>query len=157
MPLAYETNVESRRSNGLARLLVGVSILLFLASLTQNPFRTASPNEPKGHYFGGLALLLIGWVGVLGGIVAWLANPALLMAWIFTFSRYRRVEAVVCSVAALGLALSFLSVKEMPGETENAKIISYGLGYRLWIGSIVMACVGSMVAAFRKAEARTDL
>lgn len=157
MVLAYATNLEPRRTNGLARLFVGVSILLFLASLTQNPCRWASPNESDGQHFGCLAFLLIGWVGVFGGIVAWLANPALLLAWIFTFSRYRRVEAIVCSVAALGLALSFLAVKEIPGDNGSAKIISYALGYWLWIGSIVMSCVGSMVAAFRKGEARADL
>lgn len=157
MDLAYETNVAKQQSNRLARLFVAVSILLFLVSLTQNPCRTASPNEPEGQYFGCLALLLIGWVGVFGGIVAWLANPALLMVWIFTFSRYRRAEAVICSVAALGLALSFLFVKEMPGETESAKIISYGLGYWLWIGSIVMAFAGSMVVVIRERLARADV
>ena len=155
MVLAYETNVASGRSDGRARLFVGLSILLYLASLTQNPYRTAWP-APEGQYFGGLALLLIGWVGVFGGVVAWLANPALLMAWIFTFSRYRRAEAVICALAALGLALSFLSVKEIDVDEagNHAKIISYALGYWLWVGSIVMACAGSMVAAFRKGEAR---
>lgn len=148
--------IANRRSNSLARLFVGVSILLFLVSLTQRTYRTAWPNEPEGRCF---VLLLIGWVGLFGGMVAWLANPALLVAWIFTFSRYRRVEAIVCALAALGFALSFLSVKEMDVDEagHSAKIISYGLGYWLWIGSIVMACVGSMVAAFRKGEPRADL
>lgn len=104
-------------------------------------------------------LLLIGWLGVFEGIVAWLANPALLLAWIFTLSRKRRVEAVICSLAALGLALSFLSVKEMDRDEagHHAKIISYGLGYWLWIGSIATAYAGSMVAGFRKGEPRADL
>jgi len=156
MVLAYATNVATRRTNGLARLFVGVSILLFLASLTQNPCRWASPNESDGQYFGCLAFLLIGWVGVFGGIVAWLANPALLLAWIFTFSRYRRVEAIVCSVAALGLALSFLAVKEIPGDNGSAKIISYALGYWLWIASIVMALAGSMEGVIRERLTRAD-
>ena len=100
-----------------------------------------------GFYSGGetakgLDLLMIGWMGILDGVVAWMANPLLLAAWISYFNRRHRVTAATSILAALFM-LSFLFVSSVPasggGRTSN---IHAGWGYWLWVASAVLAYLG---------------
>ena len=129
------------RWRSVAGVFVAISIVVFICSLGESTYRTDWPGEPHGSCF---VLLLIGWLGVLGGIWAWLANPALLGAWISVWSRRTRPLALLCSLAALGFALTFLGQKEMDVDEagNHAKIISYGAGYWVWIASIGVMILG---------------
>ena len=127
---------------------VGASVLLFIASLTQSRCRLEGDDHPGAACVG---LLLIGWIGVLGGIYAWLANPAILGAWILIWSRRMRPLAFLCAGAALAFALSFLRVKKMDRDESGEhveRITSYGVGYWIWIasiGTILLGCIWTLI------------
>lgn len=88
---------------------------------------------------------------------AWLANPIIGATWLLYLCD-KRHAALISSVTALGLALSFLQVKELLGpptyegvnipDVEMAPIISYGIGYWLWIASAGILVAGVTVGTF---------
>jgi hypothetical protein len=120
-------------------------MLLFLASLPCDGFYIRQDDQ-SASYGSGFELLLIGILGPLDGTYAWLANPALLVAWI-TLPLRPRAVALGFSLAALGIALEFLRrqnvwLNEAGGRGE---IAGFGLGYWLWIANIATALAGSVV------------
>ncbi len=64
-----------------AVFFVAVSVLLFLASLTQDGFHLEGGDFTA---WSSMSLLLTGWLGLLVGVPAWLANPALAATWILS-------------------------------------------------------------------------
>ena len=93
-------------------------------------------------------MLCIGWIGIFGGVYAWLANPILLVAWTFILF-HRNGRATILLIASLGLALSFLREKHWERDESGmhtANITGYGLGYWLWIASIGIALIGCVFA-----------
>jgi hypothetical protein len=80
------------------------------------------------------------------GYAAWLANPIIVAAWFF-YLRNKRSAALISSVLALGLTLTFLWVAEVPlsDKLSSVKIISYGSGYWLWIASAGILVTGVSV------------
>ena len=82
--------------------------------------------------------------------VAWLANPIIAVTWVLHL-RDVRFAALVSAVTALGLTLSFLWVKCILGPGEEGvnvadflmrQIISYGIGYWLWVASAAVLAAG---------------
>jgi hypothetical protein len=94
-------------------------------------------------------LLLIGWMGLFLGIIAWLANPLLLVGWLLLAGRQPRAAAV-CALAATVCAGSFLFYKTMITDEagHRSRITGYGLGYWLWLGSAAVLVAASLVAVF---------
>jgi hypothetical protein len=119
--------------------------LLFLVSLSQNALRLDA--GPQHDRFECFVFLCIGWIGVFGGIFAWLANPALAVALVLMgYERYRR-RALFFAAASLGLGLSFLHEKTwMLDESGShvAHITGHAPGYWLWIASISVALIGCL-------------
>lgn len=149
MPEPHEAETQDATRN-LRRTFVLISLLTFLASLTQ-------PGFYGGHHpETGFGLLLIGVLGVFDGKFAWFANPVLLIAWITLWRSPKRCPGrdLKLALVALGLGLSFLlhtTTFNGIGFAENrppVPIVGYGLGYWLWIGSIATVVIGSLVAAF---------
>lgn len=139
------SKATSQRPSAVVATLV-VSILLFVASLTQDGFYIDRPDDPRAWSLC-LGLLLVGWIAVFDGVYAWLANPALLVAWIAMWFRPSYKVAVVAGVTALCFSLSFLRhdtiiTSEAP---TYSRITGYGLGYWLWIGSIATALAGGVL------------
>jgi hypothetical protein len=124
------------------RAILAVSLLLFLICLTQDGFLVEGEN-PRAWSSAGY-LLLFGWLGLLSGVVAWLANPLWVAAWI-AFAWRRRRLALGLGLAALLCALSFLKVDTvMVSEAPTfAKVTSVGVGYWLWIASMAVLAGGS--------------
>jgi hypothetical protein len=126
-----------------AAVLFSISILLFLLSLTQDVFyREQHPREPETET--GLLLLLFGWLAVFEGVLAWLANPALFVAWITMW--FRPTFAAAAAVVSLLFSLSFLGIHTIP---PDPRVISHGPGYWIWVLSIVSALVASVLAIWR--------
>ena len=83
-------------------------------------------------------------------IIAWLANPIIAVTWI-SYLRDARFAALISAMTALGLTLCFLLAKGVPGpgpegvnvaDFETRAIISYGIGYWLWIASTAVLAIG---------------
>jgi hypothetical protein len=125
--------------------ILAASLALFLLCLTQDGFFVDGDN-PRAWSQAGY-LLLFGWLGLLAGIVAWLANPLWIAAWIAFALRWHRV-ALALGIAALLCALSFLTLDTvMVSEAPTyAKVTGVGLGYGLWITSMAVLAAGSALA-----------
>ena len=117
---------------------------MFIISLTQKSYCTPGSCEN----FSGLLTVLFGWFGVLMLHVPafpWLANPILFIAWIF-FKKKPKISLILCVISFL-LMVSFLFVNEIivnDGSTKGI-ILSYGLGYWLWILSSLVLVIGNLI------------
>jgi hypothetical protein len=120
---------------------VAASVLLFAASLALRAFHLDS--DDGQNPWPGLGLLVMGWLGLFTGVVAWLANPALAAAWILIlFARRFDKSAVLAALCAVGLALSFLLHRTLiRDEAGNLANIT---GYWLWVASAATALLASI-------------
>lgn len=125
--------------------IIGVSFLLFVASLCLDCFFIAGSN-PRAWSLG-IGLLLMGWAGIFGGVFAWLANPLLLLTWVALAIRPVRWVAFVTGLMASSFALSFLLHERILADEGGGTslITGYGPGYYCWVGAMVVAWLGSVV------------
>jgi hypothetical protein len=138
----------------MSRTLLIASLVLFLASLTQNGFCLLSHSTNECNGAPGWSLVALGWLQILvisevGPFVAlaWLANPFLVAAWTCLLSSRRTAALVLAAISGL-LALSFLlgrSAQISEGGGPDP-ITSYGAGYWLWLGSIGLAFLSAVLS-----------
>jgi len=127
--------------------LLRISVFVFVISLTQDAYFIEGRN-PKAWSFS-LGLLVFGWLGILYGYYAWLANPLLLISWL-ALSKSYFIVGCIASVGALFFALSFLSYKsivtsELP---EFSRITGYGPAYYLWSASALISVFSGFLGLF---------
>jgi hypothetical protein len=121
-----------------------ISIGLFLLSLICPCFDTG---KDVGSWGQGAILLImgIGWFIFPIPYGIWLANPALLFAWILV--RRKPVTSFISSLVATVLALCFLLCKELltdEGGSNYAPIVEHKIGYWLWLASMVTMLFGNL-------------
>jgi len=138
------------------KVVLGSSVALFVACLTQDGYYIDDPDPRK--WSPGWGLLLFGWMGLLSGTVAWLANPLLFASWVFlAMSKFR--AAFYLALGAFLIAMSFLLNSEVISSTkpDYSKIVGYGIGYWLWIASALILAVGAGVLTIRsRSDARIE-
>lgn len=128
------------------------SIILYFVSLTQVGYIDDSNGD--GSELRGIFLLLIGWLNVFSGgtAIAWLANPILWYSWT---KRDNLKYTIWSSFLTVLLGLLFLTGivtngrfciggADMPSFSIDTKIINYGLGYYLWLSSILTWFIGNL-------------
>jgi hypothetical protein len=142
----------------LALILVGISILIFLLALPWNAFCATYGGL---HCYVGGEVAFMGLFGLLTfepGNWCWCANPlALLTLCIIVLNLRRPGTALVCGVIALLLALAFpfghvsdfQFITDNPGEDQHMPIVTLGLAYWLWLGSIACACAAAVANRVR--------
>ncbi|WP_174975685.1 hypothetical protein [Burkholderia contaminans] len=123
-------------------VLLAISVLLYLVAMFTAPFRTGAPAPHP--WADGWQVLLMGWMGVLVGIYAWLANPLVFAAWLLTAKRYR-AQAVMLAGLALLFGMSFLSQHQIAvDEAGNVEPVHLdAIGYWCWLASFAVAVVGA--------------
>jgi hypothetical protein len=122
------------------------SITLFLCSLPFDSFYV----DGKSSAIVSWKVLAIGWVGAAGqpSTFAWFANPILALTWLFLGADLRRA-ALLSSVAAFCLAAGFLATRAVMENIESgapSPVTGYGLGYWLWLGSVLCAVLQAYLA-----------
>ena len=143
--LSVSDNHNHRSYAGILRwCCLALSVLFFAVSLPCDGFYTGDKNQPN-PVGPGYFLLIIGLLGVADGHFAWLANPALLIAWLSMGLWRMRYISLKFSLIAVALALSFLLHRTILANEGGARdaIVGYGTGYVLWLVSMVLALCGS--------------
>lgn len=130
--------------------LLWVSISLYALSLTVKAF----------PYCKGYEAMLLGALGVFTmnpGNWTWLANPLLLLSWIFVFCSERTL-ATVSAALAVAVATSFLVCKGVilgaDGEVQQFK--HYSAGYWLWLTSTLCAVTSALSMKSNRAESASE-
>jgi hypothetical protein len=154
-------------TTNLKRLRICILILpalLLATSLTQTGFTNQYHNEVQIQPGG--SMFLLGWSAILGGATLewfiWLANPlAIWSAYHFVklttpasvANQKIKYKIIGFSIIAAALALSFSLWKEVLASEsgQKGKILSFDLGYWLWVSSIsVLAFSISLYFLVRK-------
>ena len=136
-------------------VILRASIVVFLISLTQQCYCTTnSCGYSIAAVFSGAIGLLLGGAGI-----TWLANPLLLISWIL--AKKSPKFSLLTSFLAVITSLSFLLFsKIISDEAGNySQIISYKLGYWLWVLSSVIMLGGNiwLYLSKKSAPAQPDL
>lgn len=102
----------------------------------------------------GIMVLTLGWMGVLLGQFAWLANIPLLIGMILLLCR-RWIGTLVCIIIATLLALHSFALYQQKIPANEASthylILDYlGVGFYFWLLSIVSVGVSAII--LRKRE-----
>jgi hypothetical protein len=121
------------------------SIALFLFSLTQECFCTTKECS------NSITVLIAGAIGFIfgGAPITWLANPALLLSWIFI--KWKPKVSLLMSLLATFISLSFLHFDKIlvnEGGTMS-DITGYRLGYWLWVCSSLTMLIGNIVMVIK--------
>ncbi|RCS56577.1 hypothetical protein [Parvibium lacunae] len=127
--------------------LVVLSAVCWILGLTQTSFLIQ--HELPELYARGPGLLIIGWLGLRYGIVAWLANPVYFYALTCALNKQTR-RGLIAAVIALLLGLSFLFLRQVPisFKPQWVDITAYGWGLRWWLLSLALLCVAFLYQAF---------
>jgi hypothetical protein len=127
-------------------ITIGLSLLVLGISLSQNAI-IVDYIEIKAA--SSLDYFFMGSIAFLGGglfeQIIWLANPLCLLAIRFMIKDDKR--AVLLSLIASALAISFYFWTEILSAESGAmaKIISFEVGYYLWVSSIVILTIGILI------------
>jgi len=130
------------------RLVAVVGIVLYVGALCLPAFHQARPGDEVQYSF---MLLLVGWMGILVGYVAWFASPCIWFSWVMALRGEWLVSGVSALVATL-LIVTFLATTQMHWplyeRDANPRITSWDLGYWLWLGSALWMLGMSVVGLF---------
>ncbi len=131
-----------------------VSLVLVLGWAASLALPVATFGLEAGETWSGWAVLLLGWLGFFLGQFAWIAN-LLFAAVIILLVRGRPplvwglMMGVLTSLLAVH-ALNWTSVYQTGGGL--APIVSFGLGYYLWIAATFAAGAALCFAALAQAR-----
>lgn len=117
-----------------------ISITLFILALIQTCYCTDRDCVSSAYVF------IVGPIAMLtgGAALTWLANPILLISWIKYRSKSK--TSLYCSIIATLISLSFLIFNEIIADEAGnfRQIISYRLGYWLWLASCLVMVIGNL-------------
>ncbi len=123
-----------------------ISIGLFAVSLSQEAYCTTNLCRPS------FDALITGALGFLygGAAITWLANPILFISWI-SINKNLKLSFILSFLAAvISLAFLFFS-KVIDNEAGHVNsIISYKLGYWLWLSSSITMLIGNTILILSK-------
>lgn len=131
------------RNNSATKILRWISIGIFIISLTQKTYCTPGDCSSWG---AGFYAVVLGWIGLFvgGAFISWLANPAIIISWVFV-CRNNMVATFFSGIATV-LCFCFLFFdKIMVDEAGNySQITGYQMGYWLWTLSSLVFFLGNI-------------
>lgn len=124
---------------GRNHLFVGISLLLFVMACA-TPCLEMSQKSDANWY--GLRILILGWMGVLVGQLAWFANPLWLIG-ATAFALQKWSVALISLGTALFFALNTLLLFVIPlpadeSKINNTSLVRLRIGFYLWLGSMTV-------------------
>jgi len=124
-------------------VLVPSVFLLAIASACPAIYFLRVGGGPENWY--GIEALLLGWQGFFVEQFGWFANPILFLAYILVLFRQFMI-ACVFAIAALLIALRSSAIigQQVPADEGNVNhllVTGFGIGYKIWLASIIAAVV----------------
>jgi hypothetical protein len=112
---------------------------LFLPAIEGSGFPTLS----------GLDVLWQGAGGWRDGVVAWYANPVLVIALVTCwFGRYR--FALAAGTVGLALGVSSLTAGAMAESAgRSVPAFGFGIGFYVWLGAVLAAVAGALAGIYK--------
>jgi hypothetical protein len=104
--------------------------------------------------FSGLDVLRQGAGAFRDGVVAWYANPALLVAFAACWLRWYRTAA---SIALVGLLLAVSSFGAGPMAEASGRSVpafSYGAGFYVWLVAFVCGLAAPLAGIYKESGAK---
>jgi hypothetical protein len=130
----------AKRLRGLCTAATLLSVVLYGVCLAAPALRVMS-DSPTGHDdHPGWFALYVGWMWVVSGVPAWLANPLLWGAWLSNGSKPR--VGLTLALMSLVVALSFSILDEVFPNGSVDRLF----GYYIWIASILLAACAAAFA-----------
>lgn len=139
----------NRLANAYWAWFFGLSCLLFVVACALPAIEGQSFGETGSSIasHAGVLVLVFGWIGVLQGQFAWLANPLLLLTWILLLARRWTMAILVGILAFVAGSQTFAA----PGSTYTTSLLStmvvrgLQLGAYIWFASLFAAVVAGVV------------
>lgn len=129
---------NSHKKNKIEKISLILSIGIYYSSFFLKGFETENYGVNYGYelvIYGGI-LFLSG-----GAHIVWIANPLLIISWFL----YKKKIMPFLVIISLGFGIYFLNFEFIYIGLNNPqyeKITSYGIGYYLWISSIIIMICG---------------
>ncbi|WEA03608.1 hypothetical protein [Mucilaginibacter sp. SJ] len=125
----------------LKQSVILLSIGIYSVSLTQDCYCVT---DSCGNSFMALIMGIVGLV--FGGAnLTWLANPILFISW--SLWKKNTQKSMLASGCALIFMISFLFFKQIVSDEAGnySNIVSYKLGYWLWLLSALTMFIGAWI------------
>ncbi|WP_300671155.1 hypothetical protein [Soonwooa sp.] len=146
------TNSQHSRNKIIRYGLVILSVVLFVISLFCPAFFI--DRVDRDAYSNSFYLLIIGWMGLLGGAIIpfliWLANPLYIFSILLVTSREK--AGVLFALIPVVLAVVFANLDTIITSESGAssRITELGSGYILWLLSFIVLFAASIFNLFDK-------
>lgn len=139
--------MDTSRIKILKLVFLILSIGLLAASLTQKCYCSNACGDSVVVFFLGFFSLLGVFSGCLSGF-CWLANPALIMAWIFLKKKPKLSFYFSLVSTFLALAFFFLACEHNFETGTCFEVTEFKAGYWLWLSSSVVNLAGNLILRF---------
>ncbi len=139
---------QQKKAATARKITVVLSLFVLLISFTQPALFIESADS--GLWAQPALLFFFGFIGALGGVlevVFWLANPIYIVSVYLLLKE--RDESIVFSAIATLIALAFSMLKTVTENESGSriKIASLQWGYKLWVLSLAILFIGTIVNA----------
>lgn len=137
------------------RVFIGISVVLYLIACATPCLEVSQKSDPV---WLGLQILVMGWLGILVGQFAWLANPLWLAGLLF-FAFRKWMAALILSGLALVFALNTFTmfVTELPadeGGMNTFHLVRLRIGFYLWLASLAVPFARAFVMRMQSRQQR---
>lgn len=135
------------RSSGLQRaVIIGLSLVLYISACVAPALEFSNTEQPL---WTGVEALALGWLGVLHLQLGWLANPLMWGSILFVaLGRWKQALTLSLVAAIFGLSTMTLLAQRIPADeagVRHMQLETLHIGYPLWLGSVVVCIIGSLV------------
>jgi hypothetical protein len=128
-------------------------LALFLVACAAPALEFLDTNAKSLNVMQGFQILLMGWMGVFVGQLAWFANPLFALG-LLLLSLRRRTAALVCGTGAMlaaGDTFVLFSQQLPANEGGVGKLILQHLraGFYFWAAALVLLPLGALILRHR--------
>lgn len=135
------------------KLVITLIALIYVASLPLIAFKTNVIIEGVTVFaenWQGYKVLVMGWLGIFDGTIAWYANIFLVIG-LAALERSNKSSLILSCIGLLTAISALLYTRSWIDENfaKYANVVEWGPGYFLWLSCFVFLVVASSIALRR--------